>query len=63
MTADEFLQYLARHDALRELEPTFTGLLLRTRLQAEAAQLATVTVIRTQPADDRLDPSELEAAG
>ena len=57
MTTDEFLQYLARHDTLREMEPTFTGLLLRTRMRHEAAELATVTVI------GRSDVTELEAAG
>jgi hypothetical protein len=63
MTTDEFLRYLAAHETLRDLEPTFTGLLMRARLRKEAAELATVTVIRADGTGDEVDISALEAAG
>jgi hypothetical protein len=63
MSPDEFLQYLARYDCLREMEPTFTGLLLRTRLRQESAALATVTVMRSGGPDGGSLAAELEAAG
>jgi hypothetical protein len=47
MTTDEFLQYLAGHDCLRELEPTFTGLVTRRRCRQDSLPPGTVTVLRT----------------
>ncbi len=71
VNTDEFLQYLNRHDCLRDLEATFTGLVLRTRLRQDAqAELATVTAIRaedaarTEPVDRvALEAAAFEAAG
>ena len=60
MTTDQFLQYLARHDTLREMEPTFTALLLRARMRQEAEDLASVTMIGATVPDPVPD---LEAAG
>jgi hypothetical protein len=60
MTTDEFLQYLAGHDCLRELEPTFTGLVARLRCRQDS--LPPVTVLRTDERAGTPMPS-LEAAG
>jgi hypothetical protein len=62
MTTDEFLQYLAGHDCLRELEPTFTGLVTRRRCRQDSLPPGTVTVLRTDERAGAPVPS-LEAAG
>jgi hypothetical protein len=63
MTTDQFLQYLTRHDSLRELQPTFNGLLMRARLRYESSAPATVTVLRPAEAERPADAPAFEAAG
>jgi hypothetical protein len=63
MTTDDFLQYLTRHDCLAELQPTFTGLLMRARLRHESSVPATVTAMRPLEAKGPADASPFEAAG